>query len=128
MAADLFSKKAPTAAPVVLDTFDSRQIREGVFTAAHQSATLGIAFQAGFDYMFSRDWGTNLDVKEIFLNPKVHVDPVAFTAVPIVGHLRLDPFIIGCWSDLPLWWQRRGSLRKILILLQRKARHSCRAI
>jgi len=70
MVADLSSKKAPAAAPVVLDTFNHPQIRKGALTTANQSATPGIAFQAGFDNMFSRDWGINLDVEKIFLNQR----------------------------------------------------------
>lgn len=55
--------------------------------ASVESASFGPAAQAGVDYMLTKNWGLNLDVKYI----KIKTD-VNLTSAP-VGSLELDPVV-----------------------------------
>lgn len=52
--------------------------------------SFGLALQGGFDYMIDQHWGINVDVKKIFLEPKVKVNNGL-----ISGKVRIDPWLIG---------------------------------
>lgn len=52
----------------------------------------GAALQVGFDYMVTKNWGVNFDVKKIFLETKWSAD---MGGVPISGKAKLDPWLIG---------------------------------
>lgn len=52
----------------------------------------GFALQAGFDYMFDRHWGFNVDVKKIFLEPDFDVG-VGTAVLP--GTADLNPWLVA---------------------------------
>ncbi|WP_247657748.1 OmpW/AlkL family protein [Aquabacter sp. L1I39] len=54
--------------------------------------TWGWALQAGFDYMFDKHWGINVDVKKIFLTPSFDVG-VGATTLP--GQADLNPWLVA---------------------------------
>jgi len=53
----------------------------------------GLALQAGFDYMFNRHWGWNVDVKKLFLSSNWSGTVVGLGAA--TGKVNLDPWLIG---------------------------------
>lgn len=63
---------------------------KGGFTGFDLKNSFGLALQAGVDIMLDRHWGINLDVKKIFLEPKVKVNGGA-----VAGKVRIDPWIFG---------------------------------
>lgn len=63
---------------------------KGGFTSFDLQDSFGVALQAGFDYMIDRHWGINVDVKKIFLEPKVKVNNGL-----VAGKVRIDPWLIG---------------------------------
>lgn len=52
-------------------------------------SSLGLAGQIGFDYMFSKNWGLNLDVKYIQMDTDVKVGG------NVIGKLDLNPITAG---------------------------------
>ncbi|MCQ0988657.1 OmpW/AlkL family protein [Jiella marina] len=54
--------------------------------------TFGAALQVGFDYMIDENWGWNVDVKKIFLEPDFEVKVGGAT---LSGKAKLNPWIIG---------------------------------
>ncbi len=54
------------------------------------SDSWGVAGQIGFDYMINQNWGFNVDVKKILMEPRVKL-----AAGAIAGNLRINPWIIG---------------------------------
>jgi outer membrane protein len=54
------------------------------------SNSWGVAGQIGFDYMINQNWGFNVDVKKILMEPRVKLAGGA-----IVGNLRINPWIVG---------------------------------
>lgn len=63
---------------------------KGGFNRFDLKNTFGVALQVGFDYMLDKHWGINVDVKKIFLEPKVRVNNGLVT-----GKVKIDPWIIG---------------------------------
>lgn len=53
----------------------------------------GAAVQVGFDYMLTKNWGVNFDVKKIFLETKWSATHDALG--DISGKAKLDPWLIG---------------------------------
>ena len=64
----------------------------GVFTGTKFDLkdTFGLAVQAGVDIMINKNWGFNVDVKKIWLEPNVSVGSGAVT-----GKVKIDPWLIG---------------------------------
>ncbi len=54
--------------------------------------TFGVALQAGFDYMFDKHWGANVDVKKIFLRPDFDA---TVGGANVSGKAKLDPWLVG---------------------------------
>ena len=54
--------------------------------------TAGLAAQVGFDYMFNKNWGFNVDVKKLYLRPTAKGQ---LGAVPVKTKVNLDPWLIG---------------------------------
>lgn len=50
------------------------------------------ALQIGFDYMFDKHWGFNVDVKKLWLRPNWDGDS---NVGPLTGKVNLDPWLIG---------------------------------
>jgi outer membrane protein len=50
----------------------------------------GVAAQAGFDYMFTRNWGFNVDVKKLWVDTSFSANAGALT-----GRTHLDPWLVG---------------------------------
>ncbi len=54
------------------------------------SNAFGVAAQVGFDYMVNANWGINVDVKKLWLDPNWSANNGALT-----GKARLDPWLVG---------------------------------
>jgi outer membrane protein len=67
------------------------QKNKGPATSFNLKDEFGWALQAGVDIHLNENWYINLDVKKVFLDPKIFV--VAGAA--ITGRAKLDPWIIG---------------------------------
>lgn len=63
---------------------------KGGFTSFDLQDQFGFALQAGMDIMLDRHWGINLDVKKLFLEPKVNVNNGLVT-----GKVKIDPWLFG---------------------------------
>jgi outer membrane protein len=70
--------------------FFNERAAGGVITQMDIKNNFGVAVQAGFDYMLSRHWGINVDVKKLFLRTDVSLNNGAIT-----GRVKIDPWIIG---------------------------------
>ena len=59
----------------------------------------GVAAQVGFDYMLNRNWGINVDVKKIMMQPNANITVapgvLAATAVPVTAKVKLDPWLVS---------------------------------
>lgn len=66
----------------------------GLYNFRVQSAA-GVALQAGFDYMFSKNWGFNVDVKKLYLRPIAKGNIGNTAGAPFKARVNLDPWIIG---------------------------------
>ncbi|MQB21185.1 OmpW family protein [Agrobacterium tumefaciens] len=53
----------------------------------------GAALQVGFDYMVTKNWGVNFDVKKIFLDTKWTATSDVFG--DISGKAKIDPWLVG---------------------------------
>ena len=54
--------------------------------------SFGVAAQVGFDYMLTRNWGVNVDVKRVMMRPDA---TVLLGATPVSAKVRIDPWIVG---------------------------------
>lgn len=54
--------------------------------------TFGAALQIGFDYMIDRNWGVNVDVKKLFLEPEYDA---TIGGTELSGKAKLNPWLIG---------------------------------
>jgi len=53
---------------------------------------VGAAFQVGFDYMLTKNWGINVDVKKLILRTDAKG---SLGGIPVKAKMHLDPWIIG---------------------------------
>ena len=63
-------------------------------TSFHVNNAWAPALQAGFDYMFDKHWGINVDVKKLWLRPSFDA-AVNNGAILLTGKANLDPWIWG---------------------------------
>lgn len=70
--------------------FFNEKAAGGVINQLDIKNSFGVSFQAGFDYMLTRNWGLNVDVKKLYLRPDVSLNNGALT-----GNVHIDPWIIG---------------------------------
>ncbi|UHS62271.1 OmpW family protein [Agrobacterium vaccinii] len=68
------------------------QSEKNGFTNLDVKNDFGAALQVGFDYMVTKNWGVNFDVKKIFLETKWSAD---LNGTPVSGKAKLDPWLIG---------------------------------
>ena len=61
-------------------------------TNLHISNSWGAAVQFGFDYMFDRHWGLNVDVKKLWLEPNYSA---TVSGIPVSGRANIDPWLVG---------------------------------
>lgn len=65
-----------------------------VLNYVHVADSWGVAGQIGFDYMINDNWGFNVDVKKIMMNP--HVDAnLAGSGTALTGRADLSPWIVA---------------------------------
>jgi outer membrane protein len=64
----------------------------GGFHDLKLSTTVGVAGQVGFDYMITKNWGWNVDVKRIMMRPTAKV---GLGAANVKAKVNLDPWVIG---------------------------------
>lgn len=62
---------------------------DGAFTDLDAGEDLGLAFEAGSDFMVTERWGFFADVKKALLRPTA---TGTFNGLPVVGETRLDPW------------------------------------
>lgn len=59
----------------------------------------GVAAQIGFDYMINRNWGINVDVKKVMMQPDANITVapgvLAPTAVPVTAKVKIDPWLVS---------------------------------
>ncbi len=61
----------------------------------------GVAGQVGFDYMINSNWGVNVDVKRIMMQPTAHALVWNTVAAPLVGPIpvrakvNIDPWVVS---------------------------------
>ena len=55
----------------------------------------GVAGQVGFDYMINRNWGINVDVKRILMEPKFSSFDTGTGALLASGKAKINPWVIG---------------------------------
>ncbi len=73
-------------------TFTFSNKEAGVMTAFKVKNAPGVALQAGFDYMFDKHWGLNVDVKKLWLRPDA---TAAVGLIPVTAKVKLDPWLVG---------------------------------
>ncbi|KQO75763.1 hypothetical protein ASF29_11215 [Rhizobium sp. Leaf262] len=69
------------------------QSEKAGFTNLDVKNDFGAAVQVGFDYMLTKNWGVNFDVKKIFLETKWSATHTALG--DISGTAKIDPWLIG---------------------------------
>jgi outer membrane protein len=62
-------------------------------TQLHITNSWGAAVQVGFDYMFDRHWGLNVDVKKLWLEP--NYSATVNNVIPVTGRANIDPWLVG---------------------------------
>ena len=62
-------------------------------TQFNLNTAVGLALQAGFDYMIDRNWGINFDVKKLILRPGYNA--TVNNTIPVSGTAALDPWLFG---------------------------------
>ena len=72
--------------------FFSQSAAGGTVIDSHLKDAFAPAVQVGFDYMFDKHWGWNVDVKKLWLRPSWN--GVAGGAA-LTGKVNLDPWLIG---------------------------------
>jgi outer membrane protein len=73
--------------------FFSQSAAGGTVTDSHLHDTAAPVAQVGFDYMISKNWGWNVDVKKIWLRPSWNGTVAG--VLPVTGKVNLDPWLIG---------------------------------
>jgi len=76
-------------------TFFLDEKQKGPFTGFDLKNTFGLALQAGVDVMLTKNWGINLDVKKLFLQPEYRAYTPALGGVVVTGKAKIDPWLIG---------------------------------
>jgi outer membrane protein len=74
-------------------TFFYDEKAKGAFTSLNVQNQVGFALQAGFDYMFTKNWGVNVDVKKIWLQPDAKATLLG--VVPVTAKVKIDPWLVG---------------------------------
>ena len=69
-------------------------------TALKIKDSVGLALQAGLDYMIDRHWGINVDVKKVWIDPNANAvvtnkQGAVLTNVPVNAKVKIDPWLVG---------------------------------
>ncbi|MDR4307191.1 OmpW family protein [Chelatococcus sambhunathii] len=54
--------------------------------------SVGVATQVGFDYMIDEHWGVNLDLKKIYMEPKIRLEA---GGADVRGRAKINPWVTG---------------------------------
>lgn len=73
-------------------TFFLDEKEKGVFEGFRLNNSFGLALQAGVDVMLNKNWGINLDVKKLFLQPEYRA---SVGGAVVTGKAKIDPWLIG---------------------------------
>ncbi|MFC0242153.1 OmpW/AlkL family protein [Rhodopseudomonas telluris] len=73
--------------------FFSQKAAGGTVIESHLKDSFAPVAQIGFDYMFDKHWGWNVDVKKIWLRPEWNGTLAG--NVPVTGKVNLDPWLVG---------------------------------
>lgn len=63
------------------------------FTEMKIKDSWGVAAQVGFDYMITRNWGVNVDVKKIMMQPNANITLAG--GVPVTAKVKIDPWLVS---------------------------------
>lgn len=66
--------------------------KHGALNDFKLETAVGIAAQVGFDYMFNKNWGINVDVKKLYLRTNAKG---MLAGAPVKAKMHLDPWLIG---------------------------------
>lgn len=61
-------------------------------------SSFGVAGQIGFDYMLNQNWGVNVDVKRIMMQPTAHAlvwNNLANAIIPVRAKVNIDPWVVS---------------------------------
>jgi outer membrane protein len=85
-----------------LGTSPSRVVDPGIAAGANINQfkldnSFGFALQAGFDYMLTKNWGVNIDVKKLWLRSDftANLQTNAAAVNALTGQARIDPWLVG---------------------------------
>lgn len=73
--------------------FDTKTENALAGTSMHIDNSWGVAGQIGFDYMFNRHWGVNVDVKKVLMQPNWYIQETPFAR--LTGRAEINPWIVG---------------------------------
>ncbi|WP_322515650.1 OmpW family protein [Rhodopseudomonas palustris] len=73
--------------------FFSQKAAGGTVIESHLKDSFAPAVQVGFDYMFDKHWGWNVDVKKLWLRPEWNGTLAGGT--PVTGKVNLDPWLVA---------------------------------
>lgn len=73
-------------------TFFLDEKQKGAFTAFNLKNSFGLALQAGVDIAIDKNWGLNIDVKKLFLQPDYRA---VLGGAVVTGKAKIDPWLIG---------------------------------
>ncbi|MGP9812485.1 OmpW/AlkL family protein [Rhodopseudomonas sp. NSM] len=73
--------------------FFSQKAAGGTVIESHLKDSFAPAVQVGFDYMFDKHWGWNVDVKKLWLRPEWSGTLAGGT--PVTGKVNLDPWLVA---------------------------------
>lgn len=66
--------------------------RHGALNQFKLETAAGLAAQIGFDYMFTKNWGLNVDVKKLYLRTNAKG---SLAGAPVKAKMNLDPWLIS---------------------------------
>jgi len=76
-------------------------IGSNAVTQLSVGSSWGVAGQVGFDYMINQNWGVNVDLKRIMMQPTAHatvwnslVSPI-LGPIPVRAKLNIDPWVVS---------------------------------
>ncbi|MFG1429934.1 OmpW family protein [Xanthobacter sp. V2C-8] len=73
--------------------FYNSSIKNAAFDSINVQDSWGLALQAGFDWMFDKHWGINVDVKKLYLKPDFTLNTAG--GAILSGTADLNPWLIG---------------------------------
>ena len=73
-------------------------VGSNVVTNLGVNSSWGIAGQVGFDYMINQNWGVNVDLKRIMMQPTAYANvynTALNTVIPVRAKVNIDPWVVS---------------------------------